>query len=110
MAPGSPSWRLGRACEINSEDAGGGEPVHLLLLKVKRPVAVETEVCYLSSGQGQCRQLQHEPPHKAMPITLTVTSSRGRISVGILLSLLGKNKHSCVHFVLRSDDSLAGPF
>ena len=50
VAPGSPGWRLGRGCEVNSEEAGGGEPGHLFLLKVKRLVAVETEVCYLSSG------------------------------------------------------------
>ena len=104
VAPGSPSWRLGRSRETDLEDAGGAKPEHLFLLKVKRPVAVETEVCYLSSGSGQCRQLQGEPPHKAMPITLTVTSGWRCISVGALISLLGTNKHSCVNFVLRSDD------
>lgn len=50
VAPESPSWRLGRSWETDFEDADGAKPEHLFLLKVKRPVAVETKVCYSSSG------------------------------------------------------------
>lgn len=72
-------------------------------------VIMETEVCYLFSGEGQCRQVQHERPHKTMPITLTLTSGCRCISVSVPISLLGINKHSCVDFVLRPNDEPAPP-
>lgn len=46
---------------------------------------------------------------KTVPITLTLTSGWRCISVRALTSLSGINKHSCVHFVLRSDDEPACP-
>ena len=94
---------------MNVEDADGAKAEHLLSLKVKRQVAVETQVCYLSPGQGPCRQLQLEPPGDTLPTTLVVTSSLERGFSGRTDSARGTNNHDCVRFVLKSDDELACP-